>query len=124
MLTSRGWWFLFLILLLSFLGIMMSGRSDRIGPVVAIMGFSLLTWFSIEWLLFAIRVRFAVPKLRISRVLKTGRRKVPVIWAGQEFDVYVDLYLDSQVKLPYLIFQDRPPTGCDRMEGIDFRITA
>ncbi len=113
----------FLILLQCGFGIGLSSY-NRVGPLLGVIGFSLLAWFLIEWMLFAIRVHFVLPKVRVTRTLKIGRRKVPLIWAGQEFDVCVDLVLNSQNSLPYLIFQDRPPTGCDRIEGIDHRTTS
>lgn len=120
MLTSRGWTFLIFTLLQCVVGLLIS---ERIGPVVAIIGFTLLTWFLIEWFVFRVRMQFAVPKLRIRRLIRADKRIVPIVWSGQVFEVEVEIYLDSSVSLPYLTFQDRPPSGCERVEGRDDRTT-
>lgn len=120
MLTSRGWTFLFFVLLQATIGLLIS---DRIGPVVAIVAFALLAWFLIEWFIFRVRMQFAIPKLRIQRVIRVEKRVVPIVWSGQVFDVQVELVLDSPFSLPYLVVQDRPPSGCERMDGRDDRTT-
>lgn len=119
MLTSRGWWFIFIVLTQVALGILLA---DRVGPAMAIIGLSLLGWFLFELLVFQIRVHFGVPKLRFFRALTADRRVVSVVWAGQEFEVQVEIILDSRVSLPYFVVQDRPPSGCERVNGRDDRI--
>jgi uncharacterized protein (DUF58 family) len=120
-LTSRGWWFLAVILFQAALGVLLS---ESVGPAVAVVGFALLAWFLGEWLLFLCRVHFALPKVRVRRLLRADGRAVPVVWAGQEFEVAVDLLLTSRLGLPYVIVQDRPPSGCERVGGRDDRTTA
>ncbi len=120
-LTARGWWFLFLVMIQIALGVILS---ERTGPVVVLIGFILLAWFSYEWLAFQIRAHFALPKLHTRRVLRTARREASIVWAGQQFDVVVAVKLESRVDLPYLTLQDRPPSGCDRISGEDNRSTA
>ena len=120
MLTSRGWTFLFFVLLQATIGLLIS---DRVGPVIAVIGFALLAWFLVEWFVFRMRMQFAVKKLRIRRTIRADNRQVPIVWTGQVFDVDVELLLDSRVALPYLTFQDRPPSGCERVAGRDDRTT-
>jgi len=115
-LTSRGWWLLFLIVLQTSLGFIVS---SRYGSSVVILGLALLTWFSVEYIVFQYRVHFVLSKIKVRRILKADGRRVPIIWAGQEFDVVVDLVLNSRVPLPFLIVQDRPPSGCERISGRD-----
>lgn len=118
MLTSRGWWFLFIVVLQTAAGLLLS---DRTGPLIAVIGFILLAWFIIEWLTFLARAHFAVPQLKVRRKLKAERREVPIVWSNQEFEVVVETVLDSSIRLPYLTLQDRPPSGCERVEGRDDR---
>lgn len=120
MLTSRGWTFLFFVLLQAIIGLLIS---DRAGPVIAVIGLALLTWFLVEWFIFRLRMQFAATKLRIKRVIRADKRVVPIVWTGQIFDVQVELVLDSGITLPYLMFQDRPPSGCERVSGRDDRTT-
>jgi uncharacterized protein (DUF58 family) len=120
-LTSRGWWFLFLIMIQIALGVILS---ERTGPIIALIGLILLSWFSFEWLAFQIRTHFALPKLSVRRLLRTARRDATIVWAGQQFDVVVVVALESRVGLPYLTLQDRPPSGCDRVAGQDNTTTA
>jgi uncharacterized protein (DUF58 family) len=116
MLTSRGWWFLSVVSLQCLLGVVISGGH---GGIVAIVGFSLLAWFSYEWFRFRLRVQMGPPRLIIRRSVIAGGRSTPVLWSGQQFDVRVDLLLDSPVRLSYLTLQDRPPSGCERVSGDD-----
>jgi len=115
-LTSRGWWLLFLILLQLTLGFFVS---SRFGSAVVIVGLTLLTWYAVEWLQFQYRVHFVLPKVTIRRTLRADGRRVPIVWAAQRFDVIVEVVLDSQISIPYLVVQDRPPSGCERLEGRD-----
>jgi uncharacterized protein (DUF58 family) len=120
-LTSRGSWFLFVVLMQTALGLIWS---SRVGPIVAVLGLVALGWFVVEWLLFQARVHFVAPKIAFRRVVRAERREVPIVWAGQEFDVIVHVKLDASVGLPYVVVQDRPPSGCDRVNGLDYRIGA
>ena len=120
MLTSRGWCFLVVILAQAALGLILS---ERVGPAIAVIGFILLAWFVVEWLVFLCRAHFAVPKLKLTRILRADRRIVPIVWTGQEFEVVVELELNSKIALPYFTLQDRPPSGCDRVSGRDDQTT-
>jgi uncharacterized protein (DUF58 family) len=120
-LTPRGLWFLIFVLFQSALGLLLS---ERIGPLLAIVGFVLLAWFLCEWLVFLVRAHYAVPTLRGRRTVRADRRIVPIIWAGQEFEVVIEVVLNSRLSLPYVTIQDRPPSGCDRVGGRDDRITS
>ena len=118
MLTSRGWWLLFVGLLQIIVGLLLADRSGT-GPSIAMIGLVILVWIFAEWVLFRARVVFAASNLQVLRSLQTDGRTVSVLWAGQEFDVVVEIALDSRVSLPYVLLQDRPPSGCDRVSGRD-----
>ena len=118
MLTSRGWWLLFVLVLQVIVGLAVA---DRAGPSIVIIAFILMTWFLAEWFTFLLRVHVAVPRLRVRRTLKAERRIVPIVWAGQEFEVIVELVVNSRLGLPYMTMQDRPPSGCERIGGRDDR---
>jgi len=120
-LTSRGWWFLFIVLVQISLGLILS---DRVGPVLALIGFGLLAWFGTEWLLFRVRVQFALPQVKFRRRLFSGKRETPILWAGQDFEVRVEIVLNSRLSLSYITLQDRPPSGCDRVDGVDDIVTS
>ena len=121
LLTSRGWWFLFLIIVQIALGLILL---ERAGPIIVLIGLILLAWFSFEWLSFQVRIHFALPKLSVRRTLRTARREASIVWAGQQFEVVVAVALEGRIGLPYLTLQDRPPSGCDRVSGRDNTATA
>lgn len=114
MLTSRGWWFLFLLILQVVIGILFS---DRGLGVIAVLGMTFLAWFVYELAFFSIQCRFALPRLRITRQVRDGRRDVPLLWMGREFEIVVRIELDSVVPLPFVIFNDRFPSGADHLAG-------
>ncbi len=116
MLTSRGWWLLVIALAQVVIGLILS---ERVGPLIALIGLVVLTWFAMEWALFQTRVSLAVPRLKVTRLLRSDGRETPIVWAGQPFEVIVDAVLSSRLSLPYLTLQDRPPSGCERLDGRD-----
>ena len=79
LLTSRGWWFILFLLLLSGLGAAFSGT---IGDTLVVIALTLLAWFLWEWAQFAYRFYFIVPRLRLHRELRDERKAVPILWAG------------------------------------------
>src|SRR5438128_76 len=105
MLTSRGWWFLIVVLSLLALGVFDAppSRGGHGGhSTLMALTLTLLLWFLGEWLLFALRVSLAVPALRLRREVRDTRGPVDTLWAGRSFAVLVELRLPHWGSLPYL----------------------
>src|ERR1700736_4459939 len=96
MLTSRGWWFL--IVVLSFLAL---GLFDE-RWTLTLLALTLLLWFLAEWFVFALRVRLAIPALALQRTVSDERGPVANLWAGHSFHVRLKLKLAHWLGLPYL----------------------
>jgi uncharacterized protein (DUF58 family) len=110
MLTSRGWWFLITVLSLLTLGVF----DER--STLTVLSLTLLFWFLGNWLLFSLRLRFAVPSLRIRREVHDERGLVDTLWTGRTFLVRVKLHLSSSLDLPYFLVTDRVPRGIERLQ--------
>ncbi len=106
MLTARGWWVLLLAGVVTLLGVVaVAGWTVS----VAVFGLALLGWFSFEWALFSFRRRATVDKMEITRTLIQGKRAVPVAWANRPCRVRLTIRNASRVRLPFVVFDDRPP---------------
>jgi uncharacterized protein (DUF58 family) len=120
MITSRGWWFLILVLCLLTAGVF-GDQSFRAGSTaretVILLMLTLLFWFLAEWLLFALRVNVAVPALRLRRELRDARGPVDTLWAGRSFQVHLELLLPHWSSLPYLKLTDYVPPTIEPGEG-------
>ena len=114
MLTSRGWWFLVILLLLGGLGVRLSVQA---GDAIAIFSLTLLAWFLWEWAHFAYRYYLVLPRLTIHRELSDERKAVPILWANGEFEVRVRIAIDGPGDLPYVVLADWIPTDGKRVEG-------
>jgi uncharacterized protein (DUF58 family) len=114
LLTSRGWWFLVILLLLGGLGIRLSVQA---GDAIALFSLTLLAWFLWEWAQFAYRYYLVLPRLIIDRELSDERKAVPILWAGGEFDVRVRISIDGSGDLPFVILADWIPTDGKLVEG-------
>src|SRR5439155_10991129 len=130
MLTSRGWWFLIVVLSLLAVAVLDTtpGRGASGGHWILIgLTLTLLLWFLGEWLLFALRVSLAVPALRIRREVRDDRGPVDTLWAGRSFAVHVHLRLPHWGSLPYLKLTDHVPFGIEQGGGesaVDGALTA
>jgi uncharacterized protein (DUF58 family) len=103
MLTSRGWWFIIVVLALLALALF------RAQSVVLLLALTLLLWFAWEWLLFAVRARIVVRELRVQRTLHDERGPVERLWAGRTVRVNAELHLPGPLDLPYVRLADRVP---------------
>jgi len=121
LLTPRGWWFLFIVLIQVGLGALLS---DRIGSGVAVVGLTLLAWFLWEWAHFAYRLYFVAPTLTLHRELHDERKAVPILWAEGEFDVRVRVSLAGTGDLPYVALNDWVPADADLVSGSDEAVVA
>ncbi len=120
MLTARGWWFLAIIAFLIVLGAMVV---PFFSVVPALLGLTLLAWFSVEWVLFQIRVNASVARLRIVRRVVQGGRDVPMVWSGLAFDVRLSARSEAALGIPFLVLEDRLPMVAER-EGGDNQLAA
>ncbi len=105
MLTSRGWWLLGVAAAMTLLGALLS---PRYGAAMAVIGGTIMVWFIAEWAVFAYRVFFVLPGLRIKREIWDERKAVPLLWANNEFDVRVTLSL-PRGRLPDVYLEDCVP---------------
>src|SRR5438045_3478243 len=111
MLTTRGWWFLVSVLgLLAFA--VLAGETT-----LTLLGFTLLLWFSWEWLAFAIRARILVRRLQILREVRDDRGAVDTLWAGRTFRVQVELRMPDGPGLTYVHVTDRVPFALIHASG-------
>jgi len=121
LLTPRGFWFFFVVLLMCALG---AAFSDLIGSSIAIIGFTLLAWFLWEWAQFAYRFYFVLPNLVLHREVSDERKAVPVLWAEGEFDVSVRIGMKSFGDLPYVVLADWIPTDARFLDGSEEAIVS
>ena len=121
MLTSRGWWFLAVVLILVGLG---AALSERVGDGIAVVALTLLAWFLWEWAQFAYRYYVVLPRLRLHREIRDERKAVPLLWAEGEFDVHVRITLDGPGDLPYALLTDWIPTDAKFVEGAEETVAA
>jgi uncharacterized protein (DUF58 family) len=111
MLTTRGWWFLVVSLLLLALG-----HFAEMFPLVP-LGLALVVWFAGVGLLFYARDRIVARRLRVVRTLSDDRGPVDTLWAGRPFGVRVALHLDGLLGLPHVAVADRVPFAAALLEG-------
>jgi uncharacterized protein (DUF58 family) len=126
MLTTRGLRFLLFVLLLLALAVFgqeAAGWVWRRPPywaamhTVALIALTLLLWFGSEWLLFTVRARVFVQRLRVMRQPWDARGPVQTLWAGQPFQMRVEVGLPTGIRFPYLTLTDRLPAAVERIAG-------
>lgn len=111
MLTSRGWWLLLTV------GAMLVAGTWGPFPPLSLVALTLATWFAWEWLLFSVRVRTAVPEVRLERQVRDERGPVTTLWAGRSFEVCATLYLDGGLGLSHVLAEDAVPFGAEGIAG-------
>jgi uncharacterized protein (DUF58 family) len=110
-LTGRGWWCLFLVVLMLLVGV---GRG--LTPLT-LTGLALLLWLGWEWLSFAVRARTVVRRLGVERSVGDERGPVHTLWAGRSFEVRVALRLRGPGRLPHAVIADAVPFGIVYQDG-------
>src|ERR1700687_4548295 len=103
MLTSRGWWFLVIVLALLTLGVF--GNLST----VALLALTLVLWFFAEWLLFAVRIHFVIPTIRVVREVRDERGPVDSLWSGRLFQIRLTIDCSDGLGLPYVRVTDWTP---------------
>jgi uncharacterized protein (DUF58 family) len=121
MLTSRGWWFLMIVMFVLVLG---AFAVPNYTAVPAILAVTLFAWFVYEWVQFHVRSNAAVSRLKIRRWVLQGGRSTPMLWAGIPFEVRVRVKHDGIVTVGYAVIEDRLPAGADVLEGETDETTA
>jgi uncharacterized protein (DUF58 family) len=111
MLTTRGWWFLIVSLLLLALGLF--AEMTPLAP----LGLALVLWVAGVGLLSYARARLVARRLLVVRTLADERGPVDTLWAGRPFTVRVALHLDGLLGLPYVAVADRAPFAADLLGG-------
>ncbi|HUR55468.1 MAG TPA: DUF58 domain-containing protein, partial [Gemmataceae bacterium] len=114
MLTTRGWWFLIVVLLVLVLGAF-ALPYYTVTPVI--LALTLLAWFAVEWVLFHLRLNSAVSRLKCRRRIVQGGRDVPMVWSGLSFEVHVTIGHDGKARIPFAVYQDRLPSIADLEDG-------
>lgn len=110
MLTSRGFWFLFGMLVVLSLGLL------RPSLPLTLLGLTLLLWFAAQWLWFLLRLP-GVRRLRLEREVWDDRSAVATLWAGQTFEVRVRLSNQGWLPSPHLAIADRLPFAAEYVDG-------
>lgn len=111
MLTSRGWWFLIVVLVLLLLGVLGSHAA------LAFLGIALLCWFLGEWLLFSLRARLTARGVTALRLITDGHAPVSALWAGRTFSVRVVVRLQGWLGLPCVAVAERVPLAVELTDG-------
>src|SRR6516225_7967402 len=103
MLTGRGLWFL--LFSLAMLAAGLRAQNTTLG----VLSLTLVLWFFWQWLLFCLRVHGLAGRLHAARQVRDERGLVDNLWAGQSFQVNVQLQLRGPLGLPYVKVADRLP---------------
>ncbi|HEV3205253.1 MAG TPA: DUF58 domain-containing protein [Gemmataceae bacterium] len=128
MLTTRGWWLIFVIFVLLVYAVLgptifgFVGPREQIHlynpPLVALVPFTLLLWFIWEWCLFGFRSRLLVRQLQISRTVWDGRGAVATLWENRPFHVRIGIRLPGGIGIHYVVLEDRIPHGLQQLKGM------
>ena len=126
MLTSRGWWFIFVVfalLVYAVLGQYIFGffwhreQLQLYDPtVIAVVPFTLLLWIIWEWCLFGFRTRLVLRQLRIERSMWDDRGRVTTLWENRTFQASIAVHLPAGTGVPYLVLEDRLPFGIQEVK--------
>jgi uncharacterized protein (DUF58 family) len=114
MLTTRGWWFLIVVLFVLAVGAFIIPTYTTVPAILAV---TLFGWFVYEWVQFQVRSNASVSRLRVQRRVLQGGRGTPMLWANVPFEVRVRVRHDGLVTVGYAVIDDRLPPGADILEG-------
>jgi uncharacterized protein (DUF58 family) len=113
MLTSRGCWFLFSVLVILGLGFLRPSLS------LTLLGLTLLLWFAAQWLWFLVRLP-GVRRLRVEREVWDDRSAVATLWAGQTFEVRVRIFQDGWLPSPHVAAMDHLPFAVEHLDRSNY----
>jgi uncharacterized protein (DUF58 family) len=109
--TARGWWCLFVLVLMLLVGI----ARDITGLIITAL--TLLLWFGWEWLWFGLRTRTQLNRLRVVREIGDERGSVTTLWQGRQYTVAVELHLDGPGRFPFVAAADPVPFAVQHEDG-------
>jgi uncharacterized protein (DUF58 family) len=109
-LTARGWWALFVGVAMLFFGI-----ASHVTALTA-TGLAITAWVSIEWLLFALRVRQIQRRARALRVVRDRRGPVTALCKGRRYTVEVRVEMDDW-RLGQVLATDAVPFAVRHLGG-------
>ena len=119
MLTTRGRWFLIVAGLILFWSVASFGSplGDYV-PFVLMLGLTTTLWFCGEWMLFALRIRYATNQMTLERTLIQNDRPQPNLWANVRATVRLTVTLQPDGwRLPFVQLADKVPVGLHILSG-------
>jgi uncharacterized protein (DUF58 family) len=119
MLTTRGWWLLFVAAVMAIMG---AAVSFARGPFIALLGLSVAFWVQLIGLGFYLSARRTLRKLTVEREWLDARGPVKTLWVGQRFTVVVRLRTPSLFSTPWIIVDDRIPVGAELESGSNYGV--
>jgi uncharacterized protein (DUF58 family) len=115
LLTTRGRWFLIVAGLMLFWSIVAIG--DFV-PFVLMLGITAMLWFCGEWMLFALRTRYASNQITLERTLIQNERPQPNLWANVRATVRLTVTMQPDGwRLPFVQLADNVPVGLHILSG-------
>jgi uncharacterized protein (DUF58 family) len=109
--TSRGWWFLVLVLCVLTLGVCAGLRA------LTLMGMTLFFWFLWTWFWFSFRVHLVLPALVVRREVFDERGRVDNLWAEHSFRTLVEVENKGPLSLPYVRLSEFLPFNAHDVRG-------
>jgi uncharacterized protein (DUF58 family) len=127
MLTSRGWWFLLLIVGLLATSLVGKPVQEAVLPdwrvrfaepqTVGIIGMTLALWFAAQWIGFLARTLALRERISLERILSDDRGPVDTFWVGRPVHVRLNVSYRGKLRLPHIVLEDRIPFGVELRRG-------
>jgi uncharacterized protein (DUF58 family) len=86
---------------------------------LTLIGLTLLPWFAAQWLWFLLRLP-GVRRLRLEREVWDDRSAIATLWAGQTFEVRLQLVNAGWLPSPHLAAADHLPFAVEHRDGANF----
>jgi uncharacterized protein (DUF58 family) len=119
MLTSRGSALILVVIAILAAALLLPPipgvRTEGRQTGMVLLGLTVGMWIIWEWVLFTIRARIVLGRLKVKRDLRDEHGPVASLWAGRSFFVDVDVHLPEGLTLPHLILVDRLPFGVEKV---------
>jgi uncharacterized protein (DUF58 family) len=112
--TGRGWWCLFLCLLMVILGVL------RDIPALTLSALLLVLYLSFEAINFTLRTRTLLRSIRVSRRVcdvNNEKTELATLWAGRQYVVQVRIWLDAAGNIPLVFIADAVPFAVQHDSG-------
>ena len=86
-------------------------------PTLTVPGLALLLWLGWEGLLFRMRVRLLLRRLRLERTVCEEGRPISTLFAGRDYEVRLTLRLEGRGRFPFVGIADPVPFAMQHREG-------